>query len=128
MVSVSLRRRDPLRVTATRTAVAVAAAFLAACLTAVLVAVPVAGAQEPLPPAGTDADVVGSDMSEPSVLGETEVARDIPVTLGRPGAVFPDRGWFESGPVVPLMAFGTVAMLAVGGAMIAGRCRRAQVA
>jgi len=70
----------------------------------------------------------GASAQDSGGADATESAGEIPVTLGRPGNAFPDNGWFDGGPAVPLMALATLGMLAAGAWIIAGRCRRVPVA
>lgn len=112
--TVSVRRFAPRSASITTGSLRfVIAGLLAIVASLVLVSVASAGAPEPEVPV------------QATVLGETESAGDIPVTLGRPSDVFPDNGWFDSGPAVPLMALATVGMLGVGATIIASRCRQA---
>lgn len=68
--------------------------------------------------------VAAASAQVPDDVGGKESAGDTPVTLGLPDDVFPDNGWFDSGPAVPLMALSTLLMMGVGAGIIAGRCRR----
>jgi hypothetical protein len=70
----------------------------------------------------------GAAAQDPGGVEANESAGEIPVTLGRPGNVFPDNGWFDGGPAVPLMALATMGMLAAGAWIIASRCRRSPAA